>query len=59
MKKYTSGTNKHGVSYEFDVVRNEVRCFVIIEGVEFEKLYKNVEIEFIKELTITDLMEQE
>lgn len=59
MKNYRSGTNKHGISYELDVVRNEVRCFVIIEGVEFEKLYTNVTLEFIKELTITDLIEQE
>jgi hypothetical protein len=57
--KILFGVNKQGVSYEYNTETDVVRCYQIIEGVEFVREFFKPTLKMIKEITLVDLIEQE
>jgi hypothetical protein len=56
MDKIQTGTNKHGISYEYNVELNEVKFYTTIEDVDFERVYQEPTIDLFKKITLQDLL---
>jgi hypothetical protein len=57
--KIMCGVNKQGVSYEYNTELDVARCYQIVEGIEFEREFIKPTLKLIREITLTDLIEQE
>jgi hypothetical protein len=57
--KIMCGVNKQGVSYEYNTEIDVARCYQIVEGIEFEREFIKPTLKLIREITLTDLIEQE